>query len=160
MVHAFWRAKPLAFTIVRVTCGLCDQMHLLCFTVWRLRLFCSMMKTCIRFRGAMTTFITDGGRYEISKKVADLLRSLFIKQYESELYHQHQNKAEQRYGVDVPLHNIISLFSFILMLMVWFRLVLLDEETSEEVSNLFGYFISTTISDEGSHSSPESDIVI
>ena len=53
----------------------------------------------IRFRGDTTTFITDGGRYEISKKVADLLRSLFIKQYESEPYHQHQNKAEQRYGV-------------------------------------------------------------
>ena len=47
----------------------------------------------------MTTLITDGGRYEISKKVADLLRSLFIKQYESEPYHQHQSKAEQRYGV-------------------------------------------------------------
>ena len=53
----------------------------------------------IRYRGAMTTLITDGGRYEISKKVADLLRSLFIKQYESEPYHQHQNKAEQKYGV-------------------------------------------------------------
>ena len=53
----------------------------------------------IRSRGAMTTLITDGGRYEISKKVADLLRNLFIKQHESEPYHQHQNKAEQRYGV-------------------------------------------------------------
>ena len=53
----------------------------------------------IRFRGAMTTLITDGGKYEVSKNVADLLRSLFIKQYESEPYHQHQNKAEQRYGV-------------------------------------------------------------
>ena len=47
----------------------------------------------------MNTIITDGGKYEISKKVADLLRSLFIKQYESEPYHQHQNKAEQHYGV-------------------------------------------------------------
>ena len=47
----------------------------------------------------MTTLITDGGRYEISKKVANLLRNLFIKQHESEAYHQHQNKAEQRYGV-------------------------------------------------------------
>ena len=47
----------------------------------------------------MTTLITDGGRYEILKMVADLLRSLFIKQHESEPYHQHQNKAEQRYGV-------------------------------------------------------------
>ena len=40
----------------------------------------------------------DGGTYEISKKVADLLRTLFIKQYESEPYHQHQNKEEQCYG--------------------------------------------------------------
>ena len=31
----------------------------------------------------METIITDGGKYEISK-VAHLLRSLFIKQYESE----------------------------------------------------------------------------
>ena len=53
----------------------------------------------IKSRGAMTTIITDGGNYEISKKVADLLRSLFIKQYESEPYHQHQNKAEQHYDV-------------------------------------------------------------
>ena len=53
----------------------------------------------IRCTGAMTTLIIDGGRYEISKKVADLQRSLFIKQYESEPYHQHQNKTEQRYGV-------------------------------------------------------------
>ena len=53
----------------------------------------------IKSRGAMTTIITDGGKYEISKKVAHRLRSLFIKQYESEQYHQHQNKAEQCYGV-------------------------------------------------------------
>ena len=37
----------------------------------------------IRFRGAMNTLITDCSRYENSKKVADLLRSLFIKQHES-----------------------------------------------------------------------------
>ena len=30
-------------------------------------------------RGAMDTIITDGGKYGISKKVADLLWSLFIK---------------------------------------------------------------------------------
>ena len=47
----------------------------------------------------MSTIITDGGKYEILKNMADLLRSLFIKQYESEPYHQHQNKAEQHYGV-------------------------------------------------------------
>ena len=53
----------------------------------------------IKFMGAMTTLITDGGQYEISKKVADLLKSLFIKQYESKPYHQHQDKAELHYGV-------------------------------------------------------------
>ena len=47
----------------------------------------------------MNTIITDGGKYEISKKVADLLRSLFIKQYKSEPYNQHQDKAEQHYRV-------------------------------------------------------------
>ena len=48
----------------------------------------------IKTRGAMDTIITDGGKYEISKNIADLFRSLFIKQYESESYHQHQNRAE------------------------------------------------------------------
>ena len=60
--------------------------------------FINTLYNNIRIRGAMTTLITDGGRYEISKKVSDRLRSLFIKQYESEPYHKHQNKAEQRYG--------------------------------------------------------------
>ena len=47
----------------------------------------------------MNTIITDGGKYEISKKVADLLRTFFMTQYESEPFHQCQNKAEQCYGV-------------------------------------------------------------
>ena len=42
----------------------------------------------------MNTIITDGGKYEILKKVADLLSSLYTKKYESEPYHHHQNKAE------------------------------------------------------------------
>ena len=53
----------------------------------------------IKSRGAMNTIIGNGGKYEISKTVADLLRSLLIKQYESEPYHQHQNKVEQCHGV-------------------------------------------------------------
>ena len=53
----------------------------------------------IKTRGVMDTTITDGGKYEISMKAADLLRSLFIKQYELEPYHQHQNKVEQCYGI-------------------------------------------------------------
>ena len=55
----------------------------------------------------MNTIITDGEKYEISKKVADLLRRLFIEQYESEPYHQHQNKAEQHYGVEKRYINTL-----------------------------------------------------
>ena len=53
----------------------------------------------IRKRGAMDTLISDGGKYEISKRVTDLLHSLFIQDYQSEPYHQHQNKAENRFGL-------------------------------------------------------------
>ena len=42
--------------------------------------FINALNDNIKSRGAMNTIITDGGKYEISKKVADLLRSLFIKQ--------------------------------------------------------------------------------
>ena len=40
-----------------------------------------------------------GGKYEISKQVTDLLRSLFIQDYQSQPYHQHQNKAENHFGL-------------------------------------------------------------
>ena len=46
----------------------------------------------------MDTLTSDGGKYEISKGVTDLLHSLFIQDYQSEPYHQHQNKAENRFG--------------------------------------------------------------
>ena len=51
-----------------------------------------------RTRGAMDTLISDGGSYEVSKKVTDFLRSLQIADYQSEPYHQHQIKAEECYG--------------------------------------------------------------
>ena len=47
----------------------------------------------------MDTLISDGGKYEISKRVTDLLHSLFIQDYQSEPYHQHQNKAENCFGL-------------------------------------------------------------
>ena len=67
--------------------------------VMHMEQFINTLYDNIKSRGAMNTIFIDGGKYEISKKGADLLRSLFIKQYESEPCHQHQNKAEQCYGV-------------------------------------------------------------
>ena len=61
--------------------------------------FIKTLSDNIRKRGAMDTLISDGGKYEISKRVTDLLRSLFIQDYQCEPYHQHQNKAENRFGL-------------------------------------------------------------
>ena len=46
----------------------------------------------------MDTLTSDGGKYEISKGVTDLLHSLFIQDYQSEPYHQDQNKTENCFG--------------------------------------------------------------
>ena len=69
--------------------------------------FINTLSDNIRKRGAMDTLITDGGKYEISKQVTDLLRSLFIQDYQSEPYHQHQNKAENRFGLAKRYTNTV-----------------------------------------------------
>ena len=61
----------------------------------------------IRKWGAMDTLISDGGKYEISKQVTDLLCSLFIQDYQSEPCHQHQNKAENRFGLAKRYTNTV-----------------------------------------------------
>ena len=54
------------------------------YGIKRQKQFINTLYDNIKSRGAMTTIITDGGKYLISKKVADFLSSLLIKQYESE----------------------------------------------------------------------------
>ena len=46
----------------------------------------------------MDTLISDGSLYEISKKVTDMLRSLFIADYQPEPHHQHPIKSELHGG--------------------------------------------------------------
>ena len=46
----------------------------------------------------MDTHTSDGGKYEISKGVTDLLHSLFIQDCQSEPYHQDQNQDENCFG--------------------------------------------------------------
>ena len=69
--------------------------------------FINTLSDNIRKRGAMDTLISDGGKYEISKRVTDLLRSLFIQDYQFEPYHQHQNKAENRFGLAKRYTNTV-----------------------------------------------------
>ena len=60
--------------------------------------FINTLSDNIRKWGAMDTLISDGGSYDISKGVTDLLDSLFIQEYQSESYHQDQNKIETCFG--------------------------------------------------------------
>ena len=62
------------------------------------RQFINTLSDNIRKWGAMDTLISDGGKYDISKGVIELLHSLFIQDYQSESYHQDQNKAENCFG--------------------------------------------------------------
>ena len=60
--------------------------------------FINTLSDKIRKWGAMDTLISDGGKYDISKGVTDFLHSLFIQDYQSEPYHQDQNKTETCFG--------------------------------------------------------------
>ena len=59
--------------------------------------FVNTLEDEIRKRGAMDLLISDSARVEISTRVEEILRSLFIKSWQSEPNYQHQNFAEHRY---------------------------------------------------------------
>ena len=69
--------------------------------------FINTLSDKIRKWGAMDTLISDGGKYDISKGVTDFLHSLFIKDYQSESYHQDQNKTENRFGLAKRYTNTV-----------------------------------------------------
>ena len=87
----------------------CGQDTLVCdaYGIKSTKQFINTLSDNIRKRGAMDTLISDGGKYEISKQVTDLLRSLFIQDYQSEPYHQHQNKTENRFGLAKRYTNTV-----------------------------------------------------
>ena len=87
----------------------CGQDTLVCdaYGIKSTKQFINTLSDNIRKRGAMDTLISDGGRYEISKQVTDLLCSLFIQDYQSEPYHQHQNKAENCFGLAKRYTNTV-----------------------------------------------------
>ena len=93
-------------TMIQFFCGrdtlVCDA-----YGIKSTKQFINTLSDNIRKRGAMDTLISDGGKYEISKQVTDLLRSLFIQDYQSEPYHQHQKKAENRFGLAKRYTNTV-----------------------------------------------------
>ena len=75
----------------------CDTLVCDAYGIKSTKQFINTLSDNIRKWGAMDTLISDGGKYEISKGVTDLLCSLFTQDYQSEPYHQHQNKAENHF---------------------------------------------------------------
>ena len=59
----------------------------------------------IKSRGAMNTIITDDGKYEMTKKVADLLRSLLSSNMNQNHTTNTKNSAEQCYGDVKKIHQ-------------------------------------------------------
>ena len=84
-------------TMAQFFCGhdtlICDA-----YGIKSTKQFINTLSDNIRKWGAMDTLISDGGKYDISKGVTDLLHSLFIQDYQSESYHQDQNKTENCFG--------------------------------------------------------------
>ena len=85
-------------TMAQFFCG-CDTLVCDAYGIKSTKQFINTLSDNIRKQGAMDTLISDGGKNEISKRVTDLLHSLFIQDYQSEPYHQHQNKVENCFGL-------------------------------------------------------------
>ena len=84
-------------TMAQFFCGhdtlICDA-----YGIKSTKQFINTLSDNIRKWGAMDTLISDGGKYDISKGVTDFLHFLFIQDYQSESYHQDQNKTENCFG--------------------------------------------------------------
>ena len=62
-------------------------------------------------------------------------------------------------SVGVMLGKSKTIFSLIFVLVIRFRLIILDEEGMEEISDSLGDFIFPSITDEGIHGSLFSDVI-
>ena len=93
-------------TMAQFFCG-CDTLVCDAYGIKSTKQFINTLSDNIRKRGAMDILISDGGKYEISLQVTDLLHSLFIQDYQSEPYHQHQNKAENCFGLAKRYTNTV-----------------------------------------------------
>ena len=73
--------------------------------------FVNTLLDVIKTRGAMDKLISDRAQAEISSKVKNILRHLFIKDWQSEPHYQHQNASERRYrNVKHNMQRIMNTF--------------------------------------------------
>ena len=98
--------------------------------------FMNTLSDNIQKWGAMETLITNSGKYEISKRATDLLRSLFISQYLFEPYHQHQNKSGNKYDDSKHYFNTIRNLSGCPVSCITYVCVLLNETSSPALGSI------------------------
>jgi hypothetical protein len=67
--------------------------------------FVNTLEYNIREWGAMDSLLSDSAQVEISNKVKTILRNLFIRSWQSELYKQQQNPAERRFKTVKRVNN-------------------------------------------------------
>ena len=56
--------------------------------------FVNTLEDNIRTRGSMDKLVIDSAQVEVSNKVHDILRTLYIDNWQSEPHYQHHNFAE------------------------------------------------------------------
>ena len=59
--------------------------------------FVNTLKDNVRKRGSMCKRMSESAQSEISNRLKDILRDLFIDYWQSERHYQHQNFAERQY---------------------------------------------------------------
>jgi len=81
--------------------------------------FVNTLEDNIRERGAMSRLISDRAASEISQRVKDILRALFIRSWQSEPDHQHQNFAERRINTIKDATNRLMELALLIILGTW-----------------------------------------
>ena len=93
-------------TMAQFFCGhdtlVCDA-----YGIQSTKQFINTLSDNIRKWGAMDTLTSDGGKYEIPNGVTNLLDFLVIQDYQSESYHQDQNKTETCFGPAMRYTNTV-----------------------------------------------------
>ncbi len=85
----------------------CDSMLCDVYGMKTDKQFVNTLEDNIRERGAPTKLVSDRAQVEISAKVQDILRTLFIGHWQSEPHQQHQNPAERRFQTVKTTTNTI-----------------------------------------------------
>jgi hypothetical protein len=101
-VPAIYDGSTAAVSFVGVTTQVTDV-----YGIKNDRQFVNMLEENIIQHGAPHKLISDRGQALVSNKVVDILRTFFIKNWQSEPHQQHQNPAERRYQTIKNCNNRI-----------------------------------------------------